>query len=217
MKNSFLIVSLACLFVLAPHAVFAQTSPSKIAPAAQRELDLWKIFTPKSSSFKIRLPAAPEENLFAWQVAEKTVDINFLHLNHSATDFVAMSFYQPELEKVQDKIEDYVDKLNIAIDKNGGVIGDRSLSSRKDLTKNGVFGFETVFQNSQMRQIRSRFFMLKNRIYVLQVIMPDLHTAPAELIKVYQAEADKFFSSFQIVDNKPQIAKRENSGKAKSR
>ncbi|MBC7796416.1 MAG: hypothetical protein H7Z37_06065 [Pyrinomonadaceae bacterium] len=217
MKNSFLIVSLACLFVFAQPAIFAQTASSKIAPAAQRELDLWRTFTPKSSSFKISLPAAPEENSFAWQVAEKTVDINFLHIKHSATDFVVMSFYQPELEKVQEKVEDYVDKLNIAIDKNGGVIGDRSLSSRKDLTKNGVFGFETVFQNSEMRQIRSRFFMSKNRIYVLQVMMPDLHTAPSELVKVYQAEADKFFKSFQIIDNKPQIAKRENSGKGKSR
>ena len=74
------------------------------------------------------------------------------------------------------------------------------------MVSSGVFVSEKTFIKDG-KNVKARAIATKNRVYMLFVGTPDLQSATPELARVYQAEADKFFNSFQILDNKPQVAR----------
>ena len=74
----------------------------------------------------------------------------------------------------------------------------------------GVFVSDASFVIN-VKNVKARAVATKNKVYLLLVTSPDLRSAPPALAQVFQAEADKFFNSFQILDNRPQIAR--NKGK----
>lgn len=96
-----------------------------------------------------------------------------------------------------------VEKLNdLMMEKNlGFVVSQKNISTPKTLI------YEVVAENGATRY-KTRYYFSQNTFYGIQTATPLLHNIPEEIAKVYHAESDKFFNSFQIVNNKPQIARK---------
>ncbi|MDQ4123061.1 MAG: hypothetical protein M3209_16620 [Acidobacteriota bacterium] len=202
----------------------AQTS----SQTANRQLEAWKIFSPAGRDFKVSLPAEPRE--LGEQETQTVVTALKSQIKKSGDQF-EISFYDNvsvyELNARWNGFAIIVIDYKwqkIDYDEKSGVLTLSSEKTSEDIVlrewlelekakmlPNGVFVSEINFIKDG-KNFKARAFATKNRVCLLSVAMPDLNSATPALAAVYQAEADKFFNSFQISDNRPQIAR----GTAKS-
>ncbi|HEX8395874.1 MAG TPA: hypothetical protein VF644_00375 [Pyrinomonadaceae bacterium] len=197
----------------------AQTS----SQTANRQLEAWKTFSPAEKNFKVSLPAQPEEmdsaekqkivSAIRSQVVKThaQVEVSFLN-NVSVYDLEAQwsGFRILVIDYKWQKI-DYDEKSGILVLSSESSTDDLMLREWMEFEKakmlpSGVFISDMTFVQDGLHY-KVRAFATKNRVYMLFVGMPDLNSATPALAKVFQAEVDKFFNSFQILDNKPQIAR----------
>jgi hypothetical protein len=209
MKNSrlFLFAFFTLVFVLNLPAV-AQTS----SKAANLQLASWKIFSPAEKNFKVSLPVEPERTLLptAFEDVESIV-------HKSVTKFAMFQVISTDLpaDIEEDDLKKFWDSaislgLNDVEKKQGAFI----VRSRKDVSRGSILGREVIIENGTVSS-RMQFFLVKKRFYVVEMSKPDFQNMPKELAEIYQAESDKFFNSFQIVDNKPQQVARGAGNKQK--
>ena len=195
----------------------AQTS----SQTANRQLELWKTFSPAGQNFKISVPAEPQK-LESTEAAAFAAKIEgALNKNNVETNFfdnVSVYSLKAKWQIFEVVVIDYKWQT-LDYDNASGVL---TLSSRK-INDEIVLDQWLEFERVKMlptgmlvsdREItkdglnyRLRIVATKNKVYMLAVTASDLNSATPALAKVYQTEADKFFNSFQILDNKPQIAR----------
>ena len=229
MKNSlrklrYAAVASACLTLLlfaAQNQVSAQTK----SQTANRQLEAWKIFSPTGKNFRVSLPAEPAES--DSDDTQKFVSGFNSEINQTGGELPFLgntTVYNLETRWNEFRIVVLDHKWQkIEYDGKTGILTLSSENSEDEVLtrewlkfKNakmlpgGVFVSDANFVVN-VKNVRARAVATKNKVYLLLVTSPDLRGAPADLAQVFQAEADKFFNSFQILDNKPQIAR--NKGK----
>jgi hypothetical protein len=228
--NRFAWFGTACLilllFLAAQNTASAQTSSIIL----NKQLEIWKTFSPAGKNFKVSLPAEPQE-LGASETqtvvsaiggsinksAEK-VEVSFLDdVTVYSLDTRWNGFGILVLDYKWQKV-DYDEKSGVLTLSSESSTDDVKLSEwlkfeKAKMVSSGTFVSEMSFVKDG-KNVKARAVATKNRVYMLFVGTPDLQSATPELARVYQAEADKFFNSFQILDNKPQVA-RSSSAAAK--
>jgi hypothetical protein len=190
--------------------------------AANQQLALWKTFSPAGNNFKASLPAAPrelEDNEKDQVVTSIKNQVKKSEGNMAVFDNVSVYTLDTQWNGFGIVVFNYKWQKIDYDEKSGNLV----LSSEKLLDEtvllhewwefekakrvsSEVFIVERDFTRDG-RKSKARAVVTKNKVYILTVAMPDLYSAPPALAGVYQAEADKFFNSFQILDNKPQIAR----------
>lgn len=188
-----LFFALICLSVL-PNLATAQTG----IPAADRELRLWRMFEPEGSYFRVSLPAQPVGNIIPFETKDSTLDMHFFS-TRSKSSIYTISYVDFDIPLKDSK------SLEAAIDKAGNELKSKIPSaimvSDKKLMLGKVAGREFIFENGA-QNVRTQIYLVKQRGYFVQLARPQFNNLPVALLKVYQAESDKFFNSFQILDNK---------------
>ena len=188
---------------------------------ANQQLVLWKTFSPAGNNFKASLPAAPrelEDNEKDQVVTSIKNQVKKSEGNMAVFDNVsvytldtrwngfAIMVFNYKLQKI-----DYDEKSGNLVLSSEKTFDDVVLHEWWEFEKakpvsSEVFIVERDFTRDG-RKSKARAVVTKNKVYILMVGMPDLYSATPALAGVYQAEADKFFNSFQILDNKPQVAR----------
>ena len=201
---------LFCLTVFVFGLTFIAKAQTGI-PNADRELKLWQTFSPEGAKFKVSLPQKPE----ALQLPLEFENLKFGAYRLTKTSAVyTVAFASRAMNKAEEDIvkqawEDLpgvVEKVSASLSagKEGYVV------SQKNLSTPSLLGYEIIVQRGATL-VKIRYYFSKDTFYGLEMATPVLHNAPEELVKIYQAESDKFFNSFQILDNK----KSENPSKGK--
>jgi hypothetical protein len=197
----------------------AQTS----SQTANRQLEAWKTFSPSGKHFKVSLPAEPEKlnpdetqtivSQISSKVKKSRTDLEVMFLNNVSVYnlLTQWSGFRVIVIDYKWKEIDYDEKSGVVTLSNETVTENEVLREWMEFDKakmhsNGVFVCDMTFLEGGFNY-KARVFATKNRVYMLYVGMPDLNSATPALAGVYQAEADKFFNSFQISDNKPQVAR----------
>ncbi|MEP6923306.1 MAG: hypothetical protein ABI954_02475 [Pyrinomonadaceae bacterium] len=185
--------ALIVLLVL-PNLATAQTG----IPAADRELQLWRMFEPAGGYFRVSLPTQPVGNVIPFETKDSTLDMHFFS-SQSKSSVYTVSYVDFDIPLKDSKA------LEAAFDTAGGEIKSKIPSaimiSEKKLMLGKIPGREFIFENGA-QNFRAQMYLVKQRAYFAQLTRPQLNNLPAALLKVYQVESDKFFNSFQIVDNK---------------
>jgi hypothetical protein len=217
MKNSLnfncLLIALALLICCAAgNSVAAQTA----SVAANRQLDFWQTFAPAGGRFKIaaprelsslEIPAELEErlNLKVYQASLHTEAFRVSYVDYPVDDEI--------IEILKQRWEELWNGFREGFRTNAPASA--FLVSDKNITKGDVSGREIVIEGNAV-SYKVQFFLVGKRFYAVEMQTPVLRNAPDGLKKIYQAEADKFFNSFQILDNKTTVAKKvANKGKTR--
>lgn len=220
MKNYFH-YSLAA-FLLAFVFVFSSAAQTS-SQTANRQLEAWKTFSPAGKNFKVSLPAEPHE--LGEQETQTVVTALKSRIKKSGDQFETSFYDNVSVYELNARwngfgiiVIDYKWQ-KIDYDEKSGVLTLSSENRSDDfvlrewlefekakMLPNGVFVSEVNFTRDG-KNFKARAFATKNRVCLLAVETPDLNSATPALARVYQAEADKFFNSFQILDNKPQVAR----------
>lgn len=188
--------------------VAAPAAAQKNGYNVNRELELWRTFKPENGKFSISLPGVPESVPAAFDFQGTEMEI--YRLDTSTSSY--LMFYisrKPNAEEeeifklVFKNFPAAIEKINSQmIEKNVG-----HLVSQKNLSTPKMLKYEVVTEVGAS-SYKTRYFFSNNTFYGVQVITPVLHNIPEQIAAVYQAEADKFFNSFQIVNNKTQTARK---------
>lgn len=201
-----LIAPLFCfaLFILALTA--ATASAQNKGYNVNRELELWKPFAPAGWNFQVSLPQAPQEIdiLSAELEGAKT------HGYELTTTTSRYSIFILKLTKPSANFEEakkLAQELAKSAPSGGFMIGDTFIATYKQ-TKRPNFLEEEVVIEKDGNTVTTKRFLTKTYFYQLQVTAPILNAAPAQIKEIYQAQANKFFNSFQIVNNKAQTVRR---------
>lgn len=166
--------------------------------SADRELRQWRNFSPPEGRFTVSLPAQPEGAIIPVETQGTTLELHgFMSKTTASTYLVAYLDYL----KMPDNAED----MDRAFDAGR----ERMLNSNKSATllsesKISIGNFparEFVYQ-IEGNLFKTKMIIVRNRGYLLQIATPILRNLPKVIVEVYQAEADKFFNSFEILDNK---------------
>lgn len=227
--KKYLMFSLALAYLA---VVFVCAAPAQtVSSALSRQLEIWKTFAPAGKNFQISMPADPQElgeaetaQIVAGMEAQISKsgqdlkssflkDVTVYNLDTRWNGFGIMTFPY-KWQKI-----DYDEKTDVLTLSSETVSDDFHLSEwikfeKARMMPNGTFTSEMNFFFAG-KNIKARAVVVKNRVYLLFVGTPDLQSATPALARVYQAEADKFFNSFQILDNKLQIAR--GSGELKNK
>lgn len=229
MKN-FLLYTLAT-FLLAFVFVFDSAAQTNLT-AANQQLALWKTFSPAGKNFKVYLPAEPEQlgesetqtlvSSMNQQVSKsnENVEVSFLKNVTAYNLDTRWNGYGIIVLDFKWQTVDYDEKTGVLTLSSETTTDDVTLSEWLRFEKarklpNGTFMSEMSF-NVNGKNIKSRALAVKNQVFLLFVGTVDLSSATPELVKVFQAETDKFFNSFQILDNKPQVARGTAAKSAKA-
>lgn len=203
------IAPLFCALAFAIFATISATAQTGIKNA-DRELQLWRTYSPTDVNFKISLPNEPTRQTTP-TAFEDVVGIKYQSVTSSAM-YQIIQINVPtnvESEELKTIFDDMVSAGIDEIDKKiGGVI----VGKRKDVSIKNAVGREiTVEKGTAISTLR--IYLSGKKLFVVEVARPNFPNTPPALAKVYQAESDKFFNSFQISDNK----KSENSTKGKKK
>lgn len=167
--------------------------------AADREMKLWRMFEPAGGNFRVSLPTQPEASVLPFETDYSTLEI---HAFSSRTPSSAYMVLYIDLVDISFKDAKAVEA---AFDRARGEILAKNPSAvpmgERKITLGKLSGRELVFDNGAST-IKMQLFLVKQRGYIVQIITPQTRNLPEALAKVYQAEAGKFFNSFQILDNK---------------
>ena len=205
--------ALATLFfsfalLLLPNLAAAQSGNQ----AADREMKQWRLFEPTGGNFRVSLPTQPAVNTVPFETDYSTLDLHVFTAKTASSlytvnyiDLVDISFRDAKsteagFNKVRSEI----------MSKNPSAVS----MGEKKIMLGKLSGRESVFDDGS-NVIRLQMYLVKQRGYIVAVVSPQTRNLPEALAKVYRAEADKFFSSFQIMDNKkPEVpAKAKKTGK----
>ncbi len=192
--------SVALLFAIA----FLAASVANIAAqtgiqSADRELAQWRSFSPPNGRFAVSLPAPPESVVTPISAEETTLDLHGFMSKTTASVYLIAYLDYAAMPKDAEAIENAFDAGRdrmLAASKSGG-----ALLSEKKITVNNYPAREFAYQNDG-GLFKTRMILVRERGYILQVATPLLRSLPEVMVKIYQAEADKFFNSFEILDNK---------------
>jgi hypothetical protein len=200
MKKSFLfaLAFFSCVFVFSQNST-AQT----VSQSANQQLAAWRTFAPANEKFRIQLPQEPSgatdyeyTDLFKARAYE-------LKMNSTAF-LVGYIEFGGNTEAQNFLKQNWNEIWNAAGAKLREVAKEKSnfwLVADKNVAQGIYNGREIVIEAGTVTG-RTRYYLVKNRLYVVAMMMPTLVNAPAALAKIYQAEAEQFFNSFQIADNK---------------
>lgn len=187
---------LVCGLLLAlPNLAMAQTG----VKVADREMKMWRLFEPAGGNFRVSLPVQPEGVILPLETEYSTLD---LHVFTSKTPssvyaIVYIDLVDPSY-KDSKTVEAGFDRARteiLARNPSAVPMGEKKIALGK------LSGRELIFDNGA-NTIRMQLFLIKQRGYIVEIVTPQTRNLPEALAKVYQAEADKFFNSFQISDNK---------------
>lgn len=185
----------AALLSICTANVWAQTG----IQSADRELAQWRSFSPPNSRFAVSLPAQPESVVTPISTQEHTLELHGFMSKTTASVYLVAYIDYVKMPKDAESIEDAFDAGRdrmLASSKTAG-----ALLSEKKITINNFPAREFTYQNDG-GLFKTRMVLVRERGYILQVATPFLRNLPEVITKIYQAEADKFFNSFEILDNK---------------
>ena len=181
--------------LLVPSFATAQTGNQ----AADRELKLWRLFEPAGGNFRVSLPTQPVASVLPFETDYSTLDI------HVFTSRTTSSGYMISYIDIADISLKDAKAVEAAFDRVKTEIVARNPSAvpagERKITSGRFPGRELVFDDGA-NNIKLQMFLVKQRGYIVEIVAPQTRNLPEALTKVYQAEADKFFNSFQILDNK---------------
>lgn len=209
-------------FLLAFVFVFGSAAQTR-SETANRQLETWKTFSPAGKFFKVALPAEPQElnsdetqtivSAIGSKIKRSGAEVEVSFLNNvsvynltSRWSGFGILVIDYKWQKVEYDEKSGVVTLSSESTTDEVVLREWMEFEKAKMLPNGVFASDISFVK-EGANFKARAFATKNRVYLLFVGMPDLNSATPALAGVYQAEADKFFNSFQILDNKPQIAR----------
>jgi hypothetical protein len=166
---------------------------------ADREMKSWRFFEPAGGDFRVSLPAQPERTVLPYETDDSTLDIHVFTSKTSSSSYI-IAYIDLISSSFKDlkAVEAGFDRARVEIlAKLPSVfpIGERKISSGK------LSGREFVFDNGAYT-IKMQMYLVKQRGYFVEVVTPQTRNLPEALAKVYQAESDKFFNSFQISNNR---------------
>lgn len=220
MKKSF-VYSLSA-FLLAFVFVFSTAAQTR-SETANRQLEAWKTFSPAGKYFKVALPAEPQQlddygtqavvASLSSQMKKSSAELETAMFNNVSVynldarwNGFGIVVIDYKWQKIEYDAQTGVVTLSNETKTDETVLSEWLEFEKAKMLSNGIFTSETTMVKDG-KSFKARAFATKNRVYLLFVGMPDLSSATPALAGVYQAEADKFFNSFQILDNKPQVAR----------
>lgn len=183
----------ALIFAFAIHAA-AQTGNA----AADRQLQMWREFSPPNGNFTVSLPAQPEGAQIPMQVQDTTLEAQAYASQSGGSTFVVSYFDHPSAPKTAEDIEDGFEIVRAKIIETGNL---GVLTGEKKITVKNHPGREYSLQNGASK-VTIRMILVKQRLYILHCATPVLRGMPDAIAKVFQAESNKFFESFAILDDK---------------
>ena len=185
-----------------PNLAAAQTN----SIVANREMQSWKTLASVDSKFSISLPSTAEEVSIPIETGEKTFKMRVFMAKTTAAVYVINHVSFPDALKFKEAIEEGFNAgLDYFLEKNKDIV----LKSERKVMLGRHAGREMIYESSTT-SIKLQTFIAREGIYTLELTTPILFNAPEDLVKVYQAESNKFFNSFQILDNKkPENLKRK--------
>jgi hypothetical protein len=205
------IFCLTLLIIFLPSLVNAQTKSS----IANRQLNAWKTNSFVSQGFKVSFPGDPEEFVLNDQLKNaipilSEMDIRLYHFTATAAIYGISSAKKPPA--IFDEVSGYLPttaKGAATGYANGFLSGkDTIIISDKGRAQGSSYIRDVFFENGAM-QGHLRVLAIKNKVYGLFVFNPTLRSAPEELVKVFNAEVNKFFDSFQLINAKQIVSKRK--------
>jgi hypothetical protein len=171
-----------------------------------RELELWKPFAPAGWNFKVSLPQEPQTvDILSAEVEGATTHGYELVTTTSRYSIFILKLSKPSSNFEQTK--QFVQEITKGVPSGGFMIGDTFVATYKQNTRPNVMEEEVVLEKDG-NTVTTKRFLTKTYFYQLQVTTPNLYAAPAQIKEVYQAQANKFFNSFQMVNNKPQTVRK---------
>lgn len=180
---------------------------------ADRELQQWKFFEPEGSGFRVSLPAQPSRAIVPFETPTSTLDM-YLFAARTTSSTYSVSYFDLDISLKEIKaLEAGFDRTRAEItDKIPGI----TLISEKKFAVGKIPAREFIFEGGA-NNYKMQMYLLRQRVYVVQLNSPQMRNLPEALVKVYQAESDKFFNSFQILDvKKAEVATKGKTAKAKS-
>ena len=190
--------------LLSANAATAQTS----LESANRQLKLWQEFSPIGLGFKIFVPQQPVETEIGSFENEKMKMKSFQIVTSGSTyQILAIKLAKPSqnFEQMKEFLQTMMQQQ--PLNEGSRMFGETYLKDGKvNIKTNIIEGSMEMEQNGMNVTIKS--FGTKMGSYILRIQTPILYNAPDQIKEVYKAESDKFFNSFQILDNKkPEAAK----------
>jgi hypothetical protein len=173
------------LFVAAVPSLFLLTGCIDVKPN-------WREYTSKDGRYSIQMPGAPRETQkeatlpppFSGQL---TVQMATVDLGNKAGYAVMYNDY-PAAIMAQPIGTDQ--RLEGAV--KGGVNAVKgTIVQQKSISLNGYPGREVQISSGDKKQVRTRIYLVKSRLYQVHVIGRDAAT-------ITSADADKFFNSFKL-------------------
>lgn len=165
---------------------------------ADRQMRQWRFFEPEAAGFRVSLPAQPVGAVIPFETPTSTLDL-YVFASRTVSSTYAISYVDLDISPKD------VKALEIGFERARSEIlskvANTNLISEKKLTSGKFPGREFVFE-SGVNVYKTQMFRVKQRVYVVQLVTPQTRNLPDALVKVYQAESDKFFNSFQILEAK---------------
>lgn len=180
---------------------------------ADREMQQWKFFEPEGSGFRVSLPAQPSRAIIPFETPTSTLDM-FLFTARTTSSTYSVSYFDLDISLKE------VKALEAGFERTRREITDKipgfTMISEKKFAVGKIPAREFIFEGGA-NNYKMQTYLLKQRVYVVQLSSPQMRNLPEALVKVYQAESDKFFSSFQILEaKKAEVATKGKTAKVKS-
>jgi TonB family protein len=185
------------------------TSPSEPPPppppAAEYNPNNWKEFSSTEGGFLVLLPGKPSEEAQSVDSPFGKLDLRLLTLKSTAL-YTVMFVDYPQTADIKDT-KAFLDGLR----DNGIKAAKGTLLEEKEIALDGSQGRFLKVQMSNGYISRTKFYLVKNRLYQLSIVTWDKN-APAEILRFHNEIADKFLDSFKLQSSSQEVSSQEELG-----
>lgn len=196
----------ATVFIL-PNNSTAQTANANVDSGLQ----YWKTYSFEDVNFKVSFPAEP--NRVPLSIPNEGLIGVLYGVSTTGAMFEVLQVNMPPTITGEELKTHFDFIVDFGIKQLENRVGDLVKVSDKNISRGSLQIREYVLERGTVSS-KLRFFLQGKKVYIAGMTRFNLPNMPDQLEKIYQAESDKFFNSFQIVDNKPQGV-RKTKGKAK--
>jgi TonB family protein len=177
--------------------VFAVSSFAQAQPIYSNPEGLWNEFSSVDGRFKVALPGSPSKN--SWTIESSLGKIQ-RHTFGLATDLGDLSVSYSDLPVILSEpgeVNKFLDHVHD--DKVASLKG--KLRSVAEIALDGYPGRECIVEASNSKyswKYKTKYYLAGQRVYEITIGTLNIHTENAEVAKLVELVASRFFDSFKI-------------------
>lgn len=163
-------------------------------PAHESGQQAWKEFSSAEGRFSILFPGTPKSLTTTENSKLGPVDMRMFYLETSAANYMVAFADIPVNPTSPDEVKILLDggRNRLLANKQ------RRLISESEITIGDHLGRELIVEDVD-GITKARYYLVKQRLYQVFIVMPDDRNASPEIIKMHEATKSRFLDSFKLL------------------